>query len=118
MVNAFLGKGEENEKAKEEVYEMLKILDNELKNKKFFVGDIFGIADIVANLVGLWLGVFQEGSGVQLVTSEKFPNFCSWRDEYVNCSQVKEYLPRRDDLLAFFQAFTRAQAAASASTQK
>ncbi|XP_015088754.1 probable glutathione S-transferase [Solanum pennellii] len=118
VVNAFLRKGEENEKAKEEVCEMLKILDNELKDKKFFVGNKFGIADIVANLVGLWLGVFQEGSGVELVTSEKFSNFCGWRDEYVNCSQVKEYLPRRDDLLAFFQAFTRAQAAASASTQK
>ncbi|KAG5583795.1 hypothetical protein H5410_044229 [Solanum commersonii] len=37
------------EKAKEEVYEMLKILDNEFKDKKYFVGDKFGFADIVAN---------------------------------------------------------------------
>ncbi|XP_055811669.1 probable glutathione S-transferase [Solanum dulcamara] len=119
VVNAFLRKGEEHEKAKEEVCEMLKILDNELKDKKFFVADKFGFADIVANLIGLWLGVFQEASGVVLVTSEKFPNFCAWRDEYINCSQVKEYLPlRNDDLLAFYQARTRAQAATSASTKK
>ncbi|KAG5583801.1 hypothetical protein H5410_044235 [Solanum commersonii] len=104
-VNAFLHKGEEQEKGKEEVFEMLKILDNELKDKQFFVGDKFGYADIAANFVGYWLGVFQEASGVELVTSENFPNFCAWRDEYVNCSQVKEYLPPRNDFLAFIQAY-------------
>ncbi|XP_049407170.1 probable glutathione S-transferase [Solanum stenotomum] len=105
VVNTFLHKGEEQEKGKEEVCEMLKILDNELKDKKFFVGDKFGYADMAANFVGYWLGVFQEASGVELVTSENFPNFCAWRDEYVNCSQVKEYLPPRNDLLAFIQAY-------------
>ncbi|XP_006367663.1 probable glutathione S-transferase [Solanum tuberosum] len=109
-VNTFLHKGEEQEKGKEEVFEMLKILDNELKDKKFFVGDKFGYADIAANFVGYWLGVFQEASGVELVTSENFPNFCAWRDEYVNCSQVKEYLPPRNDLLAFIQAYAQASA--------
>ncbi|XP_059305492.1 probable glutathione S-transferase [Lycium ferocissimum] len=116
MVNAFLRKGEEQEKGKEEVCEMLKVIDNELKDKKFFVGDKFGFADMAANFVGLWLGIFEESSGVVLVTSEKFPNFCAWRDEYINCSQVKEYLPPRDEVLAFFQA--RAQAAGSASAKK
>ncbi|KAJ8551055.1 hypothetical protein K7X08_000425 [Anisodus acutangulus] len=116
LINTFFRKGEEQEKAKEEVCEMLKVLDNELKDKKFFVSDKFGFADIAANLVALWLGVFEEASrAVPLVTSEKFPNFCSWRYEYNNCSQVKEYLPpRRDELLAFFQARVGAQAAASA----
>ncbi|KAH0632247.1 hypothetical protein KY285_034975 [Solanum tuberosum] len=104
VVNTFLHKGEEQEKGKEEVCEMLKILDNELKDKKFFVGDKFGYADMTANFVGYWLGVFQEASGVELVTSEIFPNFCAWREEYINCSQVKEYLPPRNDLLAFIQA--------------
>ncbi|KAF3621093.1 putative glutathione S-transferase [Capsicum annuum] len=118
VVNTFFLK-EEQEKAKEEVCEMLKVLDNELKDKKFLVGDNFGLADITANFVGHWLGVFQEATGVELVTSEKFPNFCAWRDEYINCSQVKEYpLPRRDELLAFVQARARAAASASASTQK
>ncbi|KAK4730539.1 hypothetical protein R3W88_023527 [Solanum pinnatisectum] len=96
-------KGEEQEKAKEEVFEMLKILDNELKDKKYFVGDKFGFVDIVANAGALWLGVLEEVSGVVLVTSEKFPNFCAWRDEY--CTQNKEYLPSRDELLVRYQAY-------------
>ncbi|XP_016455667.1 putative glutathione S-transferase [Nicotiana tabacum] len=108
---ALFGKGEESDKAKEESSELLKILDNELKDKKFFVGDNFGFADIAANLMAFWLGILEEASGVILVTSEKFPNFCAWKDEYINCSQVKEYLPSRDVLLAHFQ--TRFQTAAA-----
>ncbi|XP_055812525.1 probable glutathione S-transferase [Solanum dulcamara] len=100
---SFFLKGEEQEKAKEEVYEMLKILDNELKDKKFFVGNKFGFADIAANAAALWLGVLEESYGVVLVRREKFPNFCAWRDEYINCNENKKYLPSRDELLAKFK---------------
>ncbi|XP_049375404.1 probable glutathione S-transferase [Solanum verrucosum] len=98
------GKGEEAEKSKEEFGGLLKILDNELKDKKFFVGDNFGFADVAANFMAFWFGILEEASGVVLVTSEKFPNFCGWRDEYINRNQVKEYLPSRDVLLAHFQS--------------
>ncbi|TMW83026.1 hypothetical protein EJD97_003228 [Solanum chilense] len=103
MRKSILLKGEEQEKAKEELFEMLRILDNELKDKKYFVGDKFGFVDIVANAGALWLGVLEEVSGVVLVTKEKFPNFCVWRDEY--CTQNKEYLPSRDELLIRFKTY-------------
>ncbi|XP_060202103.1 probable glutathione S-transferase [Lycium barbarum] len=108
----FLLKGKEQEKAKEEACEMLEILDNELNDKKFFVGNKFGFADIAANAAALWVGVFEEASGVVLATREKFPNFCRWRDEYITCSENKKYLPSRDELLAKFKV--RFQAVASA----
>ncbi|XP_015087504.1 probable glutathione S-transferase [Solanum pennellii] len=118
VVNTFFRKGEEQEKGKEEVFEMLKVLDNELKDKKFFVGDKFGFAEIVANMVALWVGVYEEASGVVLVTSQN-PKICAWRDEYINYSPVKKYLPpRRDELLTFFQPRARAQATTSASAPK
>ncbi|MCD7467460.1 Pre-mRNA splicing factor prp1 [Datura stramonium] len=107
---SFFLKGEEQEKAKEELYEMLKVLDNKFKDKKFFVADKFGFTDIVANVAALWLGVLEEASGVIVVTREKFPNFCAWRDEYINCNQNKKYLPPRHELVAHFKA--RIQAAA------
>ncbi|XP_060202109.1 probable glutathione S-transferase [Lycium barbarum] len=100
VINAFFRKkGEEQEKCKTEVCEMLKVLEKELKDKKFFAGDKFGFVDIAANVVGLWLGVFEEVSRVVLVTREQFPNFSAWRDEYINCKQNKKYLPPRDELL-------------------
>ncbi|MCD9640950.1 hypothetical protein HAX54_026708 [Datura stramonium] len=111
MRRSFSVKEEYPEKAREEVCEMLKVLDNELKDKKFFVLDKFGFADIIANAVALWLGVFEEITGVVLVTTEKFPNFCAWRDEYINCTQNKKYLPPRDELLAYYKAYIQAVAA-------
>ncbi|KAK6779215.1 hypothetical protein RDI58_021399 [Solanum bulbocastanum] len=101
---ALLGNEEEQEKAKEECSELLKILDNELKDKEFFVGDKIGFVDIAANVLAFWMGIIEEASGVILVTNEKFPNYYAWRHNYINCSQVKEYLPSRDELFAHFQS--------------
>uniref|UniRef100_A0A5B7CD02 glutathione transferase n=1 Tax=Davidia involucrata TaxID=16924 RepID=A0A5B7CD02_DAVIN len=97
-------KGEEQEQAMEEACENLKILENELKGKKFFGGETIGLVDIVANFIGFWVGVIQEASGVELVTQNKFPILCKWMDEFVNCKVIKENLPPRDKLVAFFQA--------------
>ncbi|KAF3642814.1 putative glutathione S-transferase [Capsicum annuum] len=88
LAKDLFSKGEEAEKSNEEFSELLKILDNELKDKLFFV----------------------EAVGV-VVTSEKFPNICAWRDNYISCSQVKEHLPSRNELLAYFES--RFQAAAA-----
>ncbi|CAN4109691.1 unnamed protein product [Withania somnifera] len=107
---ALWSQGDEQEKDKEEAYEVLKVLDNELKDKKFFGGNDVGFVDIVANFVGNWVGIVEEATGVVLVTSEKFPNFCNWRYKYLNCSQVKENMPPREMLLGYFKS--RVQAAA------
>ncbi|KAA8516356.1 hypothetical protein F0562_016649 [Nyssa sinensis] len=98
-------KEDEQEKAMEEASELLKILENELKGKKFFGGDKIGLVDIVANFVGFWVGVIQEAKGKEelLLTHKKFPILCKWIDEYVNCSVIKENLPAKDKLVAYFR---------------
>lgn len=110
---AFWSEGDGQEKDKEEAYEVLKVLDNELKDKKFFGGDDIGFVDIVANFVGFWVGILEEATGVVLVTSEKFPNFCRWRDQYLDCDKVKENMPPREMLLGYYKS--RVQAAIGAS---
>ncbi|XP_073054319.1 probable glutathione S-transferase [Primulina eburnea] len=95
---ACLVSGEEQVKAKEEAEESLKVLDNELKGKKFFGGDGIGFVDIVGNFVAYWSVIIQELVGIEFITKEKFPNLCAWIDEYVNSSFVKEHLPDREKL--------------------
>nr|GMD45021.1 probable glutathione S-transferase [Ipomoea batatas] len=96
-------KGEELEKVKEEVCELLKILDNELKNKKFLGGERIGLADIAGNFVALWAGVVEEVMGVELdVTEEKFPHLCRWKEDFLNSDVIKETFPPRDKLVAYF----------------
>ncbi|CAK9137627.1 unnamed protein product [Ilex paraguariensis] len=94
--------GEEQEKAKEEASELLKILDNELKDKKFFGGDNIGLADIAANFISHWFPITQEVTGVEVLTKEKYPTLCEWINEFVNCSIMKENLHPKTELVAFF----------------
>ncbi|XP_059651128.1 probable glutathione S-transferase [Cornus florida] len=97
-------KDKEKEEAMAEGHELLKTLENELKGKRFFGGDDIGLADIVANVLSLWVGVIQEVSGTEMLTREKFPVLFKWINEYVNCSVIKESLPPRDKLVGFFRA--------------
>lgn len=101
-------KGEEQVKVIDEVVELFKVLENELKGKKFFGGDTIGLVDITANFLALWLGIHQEIMGIQVVTKEKLPVFCKWIDEYLNCSIIKQSLPSKEDLSAALLAYHKA----------
>ncbi|KAM7526405.1 hypothetical protein LguiA_016307 [Lonicera macranthoides] len=101
--NACWSKGKEQEKAIEEANELLKLLENELKDKKFFGGDNIGLVDIVADFIAYWVGAIQEVTGAEVLTKEKFPKLFEWAREFINCSIVKEKLPPRDHLTGFFR---------------
>lgn len=95
---------EERKKAVEEACELLQLLENELKNKKYFGGDCIGLVDIVANFISHWLKVLQEVVGVELLTIKKFPKLCEWSENFVCHHAVKECLPPKDKLLSFFHS--------------
>ena len=94
----------EREKNVEETYEALQFLENELKDKKFFGGEEFGLVDIAAVFIAFWIPIFQEIAGLQLFTSEKFPILYKWSQEFLNHPFVHEVLPPRDPLFAYFKA--------------
>ncbi|CBI30466.3 unnamed protein product, partial [Vitis vinifera] len=99
----------EREKAVEEACVCLKTLENELKDKKFFGGESVGFVDIVANFIGFWVGAIGEAVGVELLTRDKFPILCKWSDEHVGCRVIKENLPSKDKVVAFYR--TRVESA-------
>ncbi|KAG6643314.1 glutathione S-transferase U8-like [Carya illinoinensis] len=98
--------GEEKgrEKAVEEATELLQLLEMELKEKRFFGGETIGLVDIVADTLSLWLTSFEEGSGVELMTREKFPKLSKWSHEFASTSAVKENLPPKDELTVFLKS--------------
>lgn len=101
MWKLFWSRGEE--KAKEEVIELLRFLDKEIKGKKFFGGDNIGFVDITANFIAYWFPIVAEIVGLQILTEDKFPDLCKWANEYCNSSFVKENLPDKDKLFAGFK---------------
>ncbi|GKV10074.1 hypothetical protein SLEP1_g21493 [Rubroshorea leprosula] len=100
-VKAFWAEEKEREKAVEEACECLKTLEGALKDKKFAGGETLGLVDIAASFIAFWLRSFQEISGVEMLTEEKFPNLFKWSEEYVEDPIIKEYLPSRDELIVF-----------------
>ncbi|XP_014492610.1 probable glutathione S-transferase [Vigna radiata var. radiata] len=95
----------EREKNVQEALEGLKFLEDEIKGKKkFFGGEEIGLVDIGGVFIAFWIPIIQEIAGLQLFTSEKFPNLYKWSQELMNHSVVKEVLPPREPLFAFFKA--------------
>ncbi|XP_059427750.1 glutathione S-transferase U8-like [Corylus avellana] len=103
IFKACYGEEKEREKAAKENYEVLKFLEEELKEKRFFGGENIGMVDIVANIIAFWVGVIEESSGAKLLTRDKFPKLSSWSHEFVSNGVIKECLPPRDKLLANFR---------------
>ncbi|KAF0926769.1 hypothetical protein E2562_027383 [Oryza meyeriana var. granulata] len=96
--------GNMQEEFMKEAKENLGLLEGQLKGKRFFGGDAIGFLDIAACVIAHWLGAFEEVCGVTLATDEEFPALCQWRRSYVNDEAVKQCLPDRDELVAFYQA--------------
>ncbi|XP_038880879.1 probable glutathione S-transferase [Benincasa hispida] len=96
--------GKEKEEAIAEACEALKVLEDELKGKRFFGGEKLGFVDIVANFVAYWIPAIEEGFGLGGALSsemEKLPNLQRWCNEFVEHTIVKDTLPPKQDLLAF-----------------
>lgn len=101
------GSKEEKEKAKDELSKFLKILDNEVKDKKFFGGDTIGFVDFVSILITHWLGVIQEALKVEVLTNDEHPNVCAWAKNLQTCNIIKENLPHREKLLGAYKAILK-----------
>ncbi|CAO2181739.1 unnamed protein product [Urochloa humidicola] len=87
-----------------EIKENLKLLEGQVKGKRFFGGDAVGYLDIAASGFAHWLPVFEEVAGVNLVTGEEYPELCRWAKEYAAHETVRQCLPDREELLAHFTA--------------
>lgn len=104
MWKALWAEGNEQEKAIQEASESLKILETALQRKKFFGGEAIGLVDIAAIIPAYVLEVAQEAVLLTLIDGEKLPIFHQWIEVLVNTSVVKESLPPREKLVAFFEA--------------
>ena len=90
---ALFGEGEAQRSAMEAARAGLALVEEQLKNKRFFGGDAaIGLADISGGgLLAHWLGVLEEVAGVSVQTSgsdEEFPALRRWAAEYRSCEAV------------------------------
>ncbi|MFS7943405.1 putative glutathione transferase [Helianthus anomalus] len=103
VFKVFGSHGDEQDVA--EANEQLQFLENELsvKGNKFFGGNNIGLVDICASYIAFWAGAAEEALGIELVTKDKFPKLKEWCDNYINCQVVKDGLPPRERLVAYYK---------------
>ncbi|PON36112.1 S-crystallin [Parasponia andersonii] len=100
--------GEEQEKSKKESLEMLRTIEEYCRinaDKKFFGGDEIGILDIAfGGMIVHWYDIIEEIVGVKLFEAQEFPRLHEWVNNFKQVPVIKENLPDRDELLAFFKS--------------
>ncbi|KAI7750003.1 hypothetical protein M8C21_021221 [Ambrosia artemisiifolia] len=103
IFKAFVSHGEEQDIL--EANEQLQFLENELnvKGNKFFGGDNINLVDICAGYIAFWAGAAEEALGIEVVTKDKFPKLTEWCHNYTNCQVVKDNLPPRESLVAYYK---------------
>ncbi|KAM0868133.1 hypothetical protein ACQ4PT_041558 [Festuca glaucescens] len=79
----------------------LTLIEGQLpEGKRFFGGDAIGYLDIALGWIAHSMGVFEEISGVRLLTEEEHPALCRWAREYTADETVRKCLPNTDRVIA------------------
>ncbi|MCL7051093.1 hypothetical protein MKW94_007537 [Papaver nudicaule] len=110
----FLTTGAEQEKAKNEISEILKTIEEKggLGEKKFFGGDTVGLVDLAIAPIAYWLGAIEE-AGVKILEAHKFPRFHEWTEAFKQVPVISENLPDYNDLLDHMKGIREKAIAAS-----
>ncbi|KAI5440523.1 probable glutathione S-transferase [Lathyrus oleraceus] len=97
--NIYTKKGEEQEVAKKEFIDTLKLLEEQLEEKSYFGGDKFGFVDI--SLIPFYsrLKVFETFGNLNL--ESECPKFIAWAKRCMQIESVSKSLPDQDKIYEF-----------------
>ena len=109
-----MAQGEEKGKAAEAALETLAFLEKQIQGKKFCGGQKIGYLDIVAGWICHWLNVLEELGEIELLNAERFPSLHEWKQNFIQTSPIKDCIPPREQVVAYFSFginYVRSQAA-------
>ncbi|CAD6234890.1 unnamed protein product [Miscanthus lutarioriparius] len=99
---AHWAEGEAQKTLVEEVKQKLALLEVQLKGKRWFGGDTIGYVDVAASVLGPWLSMVEEVTGVVVLDEEEYPALRRWSKEYNSYEALKQCVPDRGQLAAFY----------------
>ncbi|KAH0731025.1 hypothetical protein KY290_002054 [Solanum tuberosum] len=98
---------EKGDEAKKEAFvpavQNLEIIEEQLKEKKFFGGDSIGYVDLALGWMAYLVDVFEEVIDLKLFDAHKFPLLSGWMKNFSDAPAIKQHLPPRDKLVTKFQ---------------
>jgi glutathione S-transferase len=99
---AHWAEGEAQKTLVEEVKQKLALLEVQLKGERFFGGHTIGYVDVAASVLGPWLSMVEEVTGVVVLDEDEYPALRRWSKEYNSYGALKQCVPDRDQLAAFY----------------
>lgn len=104
VFNVFIKQGKEQDEAIPTATENLKLLEEELKGKKFFGGESIGYLDLAFGWIANLVSVLEEIIGKKLLDPEMFPLLSEWAVNFAEDPLIKECWPPRDKMVEKFVA--------------
>ncbi|CAI9103333.1 OLC1v1001796C1 [Oldenlandia corymbosa var. corymbosa] len=101
--NVFTSQGKEQEEAMATSIENLKLIDEQLKGKKFFNGNAIGYLDLALGWMANLISILEEIISVELIHTDKFPHLSSWIQNFSDDPVIIECWPPRDKMVTKFQ---------------
>ncbi|KAH7842353.1 hypothetical protein Vadar_004308 [Vaccinium darrowii] len=104
---------------KQAIESLQKIEEVLIKGKsKFFGGEKIGYLDIALGWISYWLPVWEEVGSMKIVDPILFPSITAWMENIRNHPVIKDKLPPRDKMVAYFQGRKKEIGASMAAARK
>ncbi|KAI3695613.1 hypothetical protein L1987_78612 [Smallanthus sonchifolius] len=87
----WMTKGEDKEVAKREFIELLKVLEGQLGEKPYLIGESFGFADIALIPFSVWFYALNKDGNMKI--EEECPNLAAWVKRCMERETVSKALP-------------------------
>ncbi|KAK7319614.1 hypothetical protein RJT34_04337 [Clitoria ternatea] len=88
--------------------EAMEKIEEEIKGKKFFGGEKIGYLDIALGWISYWVPVWEEVGSMQIIDTFKHPSLSAWITNFLGHPVIKDTLPPRDKMLAYYHSRRRA----------
>jgi len=110
--------GEEREKARENLWERLRIIEDQCLDdqKKFYGGDTINIVDIALGSFIKFIEVQEDMFEVKILQSERLPRLHLWFNNFKDIPVIKENTPDQEKLVAFLNPLIEKIKAVKASS--
>ncbi|KAJ1404810.1 Thioredoxin-like superfamily [Sesbania bispinosa] len=97
--------GEEREKAIRDIWERLKVVENQYlgDQKQFFGGDTINIVDIALGSIAKLLEVKEDIFKVKILKAERLPRLHSWFKTFKDVPVIRENAPDQEKMTAFIK---------------
>ncbi|XP_027113547.1 glutathione transferase GST 23-like [Coffea arabica] len=83
--------------------ENLKLVEEQLKGKKFFHGETIGYLDLAFGWIANIVSILEEIMSLKLVDGERFPHLSSWIQHFMDAPVIRDCWPPRDKMIIKFQ---------------